>query len=87
MDRRWPWKKKSSDKTVLEKVAAQLDSAGASNQPNQVYVLYNSNQNRVRHVSVSVIKFNVSTYQCHVRCQYFIGYMFIGISHKKKAGL
>jgi len=83
MDRRWPWKKKSSDKTVLEKVAAQLDSAGASNQPNQVYVLYNSNQNRVRHVSVSVIKFNVSTY----RCQYFIGYMFIGISHKKKAGL
>lgn len=35
MDRRWPWKKKSSDKTVLEKVAAELDSAGASNQPNQ----------------------------------------------------
>ncbi|XP_028798217.1 filament-like plant protein 4 [Neltuma alba] len=29
MDRRWPWKKKSSDKTVLEKAAAALDSAGA----------------------------------------------------------
>jgi hypothetical protein len=38
MDRRWPWKKKSSDKTVLEKVVAELDSAGASNQGNQVYV-------------------------------------------------
>ncbi|CAK8569773.1 unnamed protein product [Lathyrus sativus] len=35
MDRRWPWKKKSSDKTVLDKVAAELDSAGASNQENQ----------------------------------------------------
>ncbi|XP_004499237.1 filament-like plant protein 4 [Cicer arietinum] len=35
MDRRWPWKKKSSDKAVLDKVAAELDSAGASNQANQ----------------------------------------------------
>ncbi|XP_045826474.1 filament-like plant protein 4 [Trifolium pratense] len=36
MDRRWPWKKKSSDKTVLDKVVAELDSAGgASNQSNQ----------------------------------------------------
>ncbi|RDX84159.1 Filament-like plant protein 4, partial [Mucuna pruriens] len=35
MDRRWPWKKKSSDKAVLEKVAAELDSAGASAQANQ----------------------------------------------------
>ncbi|KAL2318843.1 hypothetical protein Fmac_032719 [Flemingia macrophylla] len=36
MDRRWPWKKKSSDKAVLEKAAAELDSAaGASTQPNQ----------------------------------------------------
>lgn len=40
MDRRWPWKKKSSDKTVLDKVAAELDSAGASNQENQVYVYW-----------------------------------------------
>ncbi|KAK7321798.1 hypothetical protein VNO77_32747 [Canavalia gladiata] len=35
MDRRWPWKKKSSDKVVLEKAAAELDSAGASSQGNQ----------------------------------------------------
>ncbi|KAL5072155.1 hypothetical protein RYX36_023042 [Vicia faba] len=35
MDRRWPWKKKSSDKTVLDKVAAELDSAGVSNQESQ----------------------------------------------------
>ncbi|XP_020203771.1 filament-like plant protein 4 isoform X2 [Cajanus cajan] len=36
MDRRWPWKKKSSDKAVLEKAAAELDSAaGASTQVNQ----------------------------------------------------
>ncbi|TKY57644.1 Filament plant protein 4 [Spatholobus suberectus] len=35
MDRRWPWKKKSSDKAVLEKAAAELDSAGASTQGNQ----------------------------------------------------
>ncbi|KAJ1389940.1 Filament-like plant protein [Sesbania bispinosa] len=35
MDRRWPWKKKSSDKVVLEKAAAELDSAGASGQGNQ----------------------------------------------------
>ncbi|XP_027330782.1 filament-like plant protein 4 isoform X3 [Abrus precatorius] len=27
MERRWPWKKKSSDKAVLEKAAAELDSA------------------------------------------------------------
>ncbi|KAK7382964.1 hypothetical protein VNO78_28629 [Psophocarpus tetragonolobus] len=32
MDRRWPWKKKSSDKAVLEKAAAELDSAGAATQ-------------------------------------------------------
>ncbi|KAK7280733.1 hypothetical protein RJT34_25800 [Clitoria ternatea] len=35
MERRWPWKKKSSDKAVLEKAAAELDSAGASSQGNQ----------------------------------------------------
>ncbi|GAU24995.1 hypothetical protein TSUD_312300 [Trifolium subterraneum] len=34
MDRRWPWKKKSSDKAVIEKTAASLDSADASNQDN-----------------------------------------------------
>ncbi|CAJ2642978.1 unnamed protein product [Trifolium pratense] len=34
MDRRWPWKKKSSDKVVNEKIAASLDSADASNQDN-----------------------------------------------------
>lgn len=38
MDRRWPWKKKSSDKAVLDKVAAELDSAGASTQGTQVYM-------------------------------------------------
>jgi hypothetical protein len=32
MDRRWPWKKKSTDKVVVEKTAASLDSADASNQ-------------------------------------------------------
>lgn len=30
MDRRWPWKKKSSDKTVLEKAAGELDSAAGA---------------------------------------------------------
>ncbi|KAL1351706.1 hypothetical protein HN51_015591 [Arachis hypogaea] len=35
MDRRWPWKKKSSDKAVLEKAAAALDSASASSEANQ----------------------------------------------------
>lgn len=30
MDRRWPWKKKSSDKAVLEKAAAELDSAAGA---------------------------------------------------------
>ncbi|XP_027330779.1 filament-like plant protein 4 isoform X2 [Abrus precatorius] len=35
MERRWPWKKKSSDKAVLEKAAAELDSASASAQGNQ----------------------------------------------------
>ncbi|XP_027354670.1 filament-like plant protein 4 isoform X2 [Abrus precatorius] len=34
MDRRWPWKKKSSEKTVLEKAATALDSSDASNQDN-----------------------------------------------------
>lgn len=42
MDRRWPWKKKSSDKTVLEKAAAALDSvavdSGVSSQGSQVYI-------------------------------------------------
>ncbi|XP_054797740.1 filament-like plant protein 4 [Prosopis cineraria] len=35
MERRWPWKKKSSDKAVVEKVAAGLDSVSASSQGNQ----------------------------------------------------
>ncbi|KHN12652.1 Filament-like plant protein 4 [Glycine soja] len=30
MDRRWPWKKKSSDKAVLEKAAGELDSAAGA---------------------------------------------------------
>ncbi|XP_073224562.1 filament-like plant protein 4 isoform X2 [Cicer arietinum] len=34
MDRRWPWKKKSSDKVVIEKTAASIDSSDASNQDN-----------------------------------------------------
>ncbi|XP_057422557.1 filament-like plant protein 4 [Lotus japonicus] len=36
MDRRWPWKKKSTDKAVLDKAAAELDSsASATTQSNQ----------------------------------------------------
>nr|KYP67642.1 Filament-like plant protein 4 [Cajanus cajan] len=31
MDRRWPWKKKSSEKSVIEKAATALDSSDASN--------------------------------------------------------
>ncbi|CAJ1973229.1 unnamed protein product [Sphenostylis stenocarpa] len=31
MDRRWPWKKKSSEKAVIEKAATALDSSDASN--------------------------------------------------------
>ncbi|XP_061373274.1 filament-like plant protein 4 [Gastrolobium bilobum] len=40
MDRRWPWKKKSSDKAVLEKSAATLDSSDASNQDNNKKLNY-----------------------------------------------
>jgi len=36
MDRRWPWKKKSSEKAVIEKAATALDSSDASN--SQVYL-------------------------------------------------
>ncbi|KAK7351746.1 hypothetical protein VNO77_11416 [Canavalia gladiata] len=35
MDRRWPWKKKSSEKAVVEKAATALDSSEASNQDNR----------------------------------------------------
>ncbi|KAG2400690.1 Filament-like plant protein [Vigna angularis] len=36
MDRRWPWKKKSSEKAVIEKAATALDSSDAShNQDNK----------------------------------------------------
>ncbi|KHN09099.1 filament-like plant protein 4 [Glycine soja] len=31
MDRRWPWKKKSSEKSVIEKATTALDSSDASN--------------------------------------------------------
>lgn len=41
----WPWKKKSSDKAAVEKVAAILDSAGATltaakPQDDQVFYLH-----------------------------------------------
>ncbi|KAF7817634.1 Filament-like plant protein 4 [Senna tora] len=48
MDRRWPWKKKSSDKAVLEKAAAALDSAGAAAQGNQ------NNYKKPNYVQISV---------------------------------
>ncbi|XP_014504590.1 filament-like plant protein 4 isoform X1 [Vigna radiata var. radiata] len=40
MDRRWPWKKKSSDKAVMEKAAAELDSAAdaANQKPSYVQI-------------------------------------------------
>ncbi|RZB70192.1 filament-like plant protein 4 [Glycine soja] len=38
MDRRWPWKKKSSDKTVLEKAAGELDSAAGAGTQKPSYV-------------------------------------------------
>ncbi|KAI9109161.1 hypothetical protein K1719_019784 [Acacia pycnantha] len=48
MDRRWPWKKKSSDKTSLEKAAAALDSAGAGAQGGQ------DNYKKPNYVQISV---------------------------------
>ncbi|KAJ1421649.1 Filament-like plant protein [Sesbania bispinosa] len=48
MDRRWPWKKKSSDKTVVEKAAVALDSSDASNQGNQ------DNNKKPNYVQISV---------------------------------
>lgn len=39
MDRRWPWKKKSSDKAGLDKAATVLDTVTASSQANQVTFL------------------------------------------------
>jgi len=38
MDRRWPWKKKSSDKAVIDKAAAELDSAAVA--ATQVCIYY-----------------------------------------------
>ncbi|ESW32675.1 hypothetical protein PHAVU_001G008000 [Phaseolus vulgaris] len=40
MDRRWPWKKKSSDKAVIDKAAAELDSAAvaATQKPSHVQI-------------------------------------------------
>ncbi|CAJ1972525.1 unnamed protein product [Sphenostylis stenocarpa] len=38
MDRRWPWKKKSSDKAVMEKAAAELDSAASAATQKPSYV-------------------------------------------------
>ncbi|XP_028767235.1 filament-like plant protein 4 [Neltuma alba] len=48
MDRRWPWKKKSSDKAVLEKAAAALDSVSAPSQGNQ------DNYKKPNYVQISV---------------------------------
>jgi chromosome segregation ATPase len=69
MDRRWPWKKKSSDKTVLEKVVAELDSAGASNQGNQdVYKKPNYVQISVESYShLTGLEDQVKTYEEKVR--------------------
>ncbi|KAI4336796.1 hypothetical protein L6164_015277 [Bauhinia variegata] len=48
MDRRWPWKKKSSDKAVLEKAVAALDSANGSTPSNQ------GNYKKPNYVQISV---------------------------------
>ncbi|KAI4316912.1 hypothetical protein L6164_024841 [Bauhinia variegata] len=48
MDRRWPWKKKSSDKAVLEKAVAALDSANSSTPSNQ------DNYKKPNYVQISV---------------------------------
>ncbi|KAJ1398222.1 putative filament-like plant protein 4 [Sesbania bispinosa] len=48
MDLRWPWKKKSSDKTVVEKAAVALDTSDASNQGNQ------DNNKKPNYVQISV---------------------------------
>ncbi|KAK4276515.1 hypothetical protein QN277_014656 [Acacia crassicarpa] len=55
MDRRWPWKKKSSDKAVLEKAAAALDSVSASSQGNQ------DNYKKPNYVQISVESYSHMT--------------------------
>lgn len=54
MDRRWPWKKKSTDKAVLDKAAAELDSAAsATTQSNQVIVYWYFKEGSIKFVLVT----------------------------------
>ncbi|KAG4391875.1 hypothetical protein GLYMA_04G025400v4 [Glycine max] len=60
MDRRWPWKKKSSEKSVIEKATTALDSSDASNNQFFFSILFcihlrkQDNKKKPNYVQISV---------------------------------